>query len=459
MAEIDKSQIELYREKPSEFVRDVIDVEPYPYQEEFLDHPSDRKVKVAGRQTGKTTVMSWMAVHEFVMYPDRGIMLLAPTKRQAINFMRKLKQEIAEWIKNPETQEQYGISYVSKTRLEAKNGSWIQAFPAVDHTIRGFTIHSAFVDEAAFVPRQIFTSVVSPMLATTDGQFVLGSTAWGQEGYLYDKFENDDYWLSHRVTSMENPDIPARQVDEWRRDMTEMEFDREILAQFSDKQNAFFKTKDIQKCLEWAADNDPGSNIIYPDQKSRSAFLGVDPASTGDDEAVLTSIDANGRVFDIQVIPECEIPELEGEIRDLIEKNDRNYIEILIEENGLGEGTVQRFAKEFRQVEGFLSTIRSKESVYNQAKNLMQKGEIRLPDRDDLLRQLRGVEYEKTPRGNTKIHAPEGKHDDMADSFVLAVAAMTGDTYVERQDRAYTFSTSSAGRKKEKKGPRAYSFG
>jgi hypothetical protein len=449
------------RESPSLFVEKVLDIDSvYPYQREVLDTPKDRVAITGGRQIGKTTMMAWLAIHEFTMYADHHILLVAPTQRQALNFMRKLKAEIREWVDNPDN---YGIKEVTKSRIIGKNGSRIEALPALEETIRGLTIDSAFVDEAAFIDRHIFTSVISPMLATTDGIFMIASTAWGKEGYLYSRFDNDegevaDMWLTKQITSMENPDIPSTQIKEWRQDMTQMEFEREVLGQFTDKKNAFFKNRDINASLEWARDEDAPRNVVYPDRVGRTAYMGVDPATTGDDQAVLTSIDDEDNIFDIQTIDECEIPELEREIRSKINSRDRNYISVYIEENGLGEGTVHRFEEEFKSVEGFRTTIRSKESIYNQTKNKMQKGELNIPDREDLVSQLRTIEYENTNRGNMKIYAPEGNHDDMSDSMCLAVAAKSGDRYVERQKKFYSFQKSGNHDVSQRNKRRAYSF-
>lgn len=185
--------------------------------------------------------------------------------------------------------------------------------------------------------------------------------------------------------------------------------------------------------------------------------MGVDPATTGDDEAVLTSVDDEDNVFDIKTIEECEIPELEKEIRSEINSRDRNYISVYIEENGLGEGTVHRFEDEFKSVEGFRTTIRSKESIYNQLKNKMQRGDINIPDRKNLTSQLRTIEYENTQRGNMKIYAPGENHDDMADSLALAIAAKSGDKFVERQEGFYSFRGSSRDNTRNN-GSKAYSF-
>lgn len=439
MKDIDPSEIEKLRKKPSYFVEKVLGVEPYEYQKEIIDDPDERKAVVGGRQIGKTTMMAWMALHEFAMYANRKILLIAPTQRQALNFMRKLKMEIQDWVKDKESQDEYGLEYVSKSKIEGANGSWIEALPALEETIRGYTIHSAYVDESAFIERKIFTSIISPMMATTNGQFVLASTAWGKDGYLYNKFDDDEFWNNYRIASMQNPDIPPRQIQEWQKDMTQMEYEREVLGQFSDKKNAFFKNRDVNSCLEWAKKKDAPDNIVFPDQTTRNCFMGVDPATTGDDQAVLTSVDENGNVFDIEIIERCEIPELEREIERKINSNARNYLEILIEENGIGEGTVHRFEKKYRAVEGFRTTIRSKESVYNECKNQMQEGNISIPDHESLKRQIRSIEYEQTQRGNLKIHAPEGESDDLADSYVFSVGAMTGKDFTERATQAFTF--------------------
>lgn len=458
---LSKEMVKKLRKKPSLFVEKVlddpsskVDVSPYEYQKKFLDGEDDRKVIVAGRQCGKTTMMAWLALHEFTMYPNRRILLVAPTKRQAKNFMRKVKGEIKHWLRN---EEEYGLKTVQKMRMEGTNGSWIQAVPALEETIRGLTIDSAFVDEAAFIERGVFTSVISPMLATTNGQFVLGSTPWGKEGYLYNKFENDDYWYSQRVASMENPEISSRQVEEWRRDMTSIEFEREVLGLFSEKKNAFFSNKDINRCLEWAAELPDDENVLYPDRQGRDCYMGVDPATGGDDSAVITTIDTEGNVFDIKSLEENTVPELEGEIRNLVKRDDRNYLFGYMEENGIGEGTVDRFEQEFSPIEGFRTTLRSKESIYQTAKNKMQKDKISIPDHESLKSQLRSIEYEMTERGNKKIHAPNGEHDDFADSYVLAVAAMSGESFVERQTQMYTFGRSTKDRNNSKN-KRAYTF-
>lgn len=426
--------------KPSFFVDKVLGVEPYDYQKHFLDHDSPRRVLVGGRQIGKTTMLSWLAIHRFATQPDNNVLIIAPTQRQVWNFIEKLKTEISEWLDNPD---QYGIEYESKSEIRGTNGSKIFGLPAAGKgdTIRGFTVDTAIVDEAAFVDDEIYTSALRPMLFTTDGEFILSGTPWGQEGYFYKKFDEarDDEvetrWVNFQVSTIQNPDVPSEEIEEARRELSNNEFEREILGQFTDKQNAFFKNATINYCLDWAADYP--DNVVYPDQETRKCFMGVDVASGGDARAVFTTIDAKGNIFDIEQKAQCELPEVEGTIKNKIRSSDRNYMTVLIEENGLGEGPVQSLERQYRSVKGFRTTIRSKESIYSELKEQMQKGNVALPDISEYKKELRSMEYEMTSGGNQKIYAPGRKNDDFADSLALAFAAKSNKNHTERASRAF----------------------
>ena len=54
--------VQRYRKNPNLFVREVLEVEPLPYQAEFLQAIADgeRKISVrSGHGTGKSTAASW----------------------------------------------------------------------------------------------------------------------------------------------------------------------------------------------------------------------------------------------------------------------------------------------------------------------------------------------------------------------------------------------------------------
>ncbi len=462
MTDLTPQQAKKLREDPALFVEKVIGKEPYPYQEKFLNSDSDRKVFVAGRQVGKTTVETWEAIHDFATKPGTTVLFIAPTQRQVFNFMEKLKAEISEWIKNPD---EYGLEYITKSEIEGTNGSRIMGLPAANkgETIRGYTADTIIVDEAAFVDDEVYTSALRPMLFTTDGKFVLVGTPWGKEGFFYSKFdeandpEKDSPWFAQRVTTMENPDVPSREIEEARRDLAQKEFEREILGQFTDKKNSFFKNKDINNALEWASES-MEEGRIYPEKTGDVCYMGVDVASHGDAKAVFTSIDENGNVFNIDWEADCELAQVEGIIRHAISRH--NYKEIVVEENGVGEGPVQRLSNEFSVVSPFRTTIRSKESIYNETNRELQSLKLKIPDLKELTKELRSIEYEKTKRGNLSISAPGDKNDDFADSLALAVAAKSDKSHVERMERAYTFQeASSANVSDSMKNKRAFSFG
>lgn len=428
MEDLDPSTAKKLRESPSYFVEEVLDTDPYHYQKEFLDDPNPYKVFVAGRQVGKTTAISWYGLHKFATEEDHTVLYIAPTQRQAFNLMNKLKAEIPEWLDKPES---YGIEYESKSEIRGVNGSKIRALPAANEgeTIRGLTIDTIIVDEAAFIEDQIYTSVLGPMLFTTEGDFVLTGTPWGKEGYFYNKF-NDEEWSDFRVTTMENPDIPPKKIEMFEKDLTDTEFKREILGEFSEAQDAFFKEKHIKRSIY-------DGETRFPPQTVDEDYLAVDVASSGDDWAVFLSMDADGNVYDIEWEEECTLPQVEGKIRQL--HNSRDYLQIVIDETGMGEGPFEHLKREMRNLDGVRFTLQKKQSIYSTLKKDLEAERVTIPDLEHIIKELRAIEYELTPRENKKIHAPQGGSDDFCDALALASSAMHGRDYTTRQSGPASF--------------------
>lgn len=458
--DIDPEVVKKLREKPSLFVEEIIGVEPYEWQKEFLDNQNERKAVVAGRQVGKSTAISWLALHRFTMFPDHNVLIVSPTQRQAVElFHRKLKSEIPEWLDNPE---QYGLRYVAKTEIEGTNGSRMKAMPAANkgETIRGFTGDTVIVDEAAFIEEEVFTSVLAPMLATTDGDFVLAGTPWGEAGYLYKKFHSER-WDEWQVASMENPDISPDFIEEQKEQLTKSEYKREILGQFASKGNAAIPEELWKKCLYRGNRTRtlPSDEIEYPPKTMGECYLGVDVATGGKSKAVFTSMDEGGNVFDITAKPQCTLRQIEAQLRELDARY--NYNAIKMDFTGLGEGIVETIQENNRRVEGVRFTLQKKQGMYNNLKREMEFENVLIPNHEDLIRELNDVEIEHTPRGKTKIVPGEGGSDDFFDSLMLAVDAKVGGSRVPPATGQYTFDSDYAEDEDEdtKSSKRAYSFG
>jgi len=68
---------------------------------------------------------------------------------------------------------------------------------------------------------------------------------------------------------------------------------------------------------------------------------------------------------------------------------------------------------------------RRKQSGYGKIKGLLQRGQLVLARHPELLKQLRGLQFEQLPGGSLRIEVPAtAGHDDLADALMQAVSAV-----------------------------------
>jgi hypothetical protein len=80
----------------------------------------------------------------------------------------------------------------------------------------------------------------------------------------------------------------------------------------------------------------------------------------------------------------------------------------------------------------------SKENVFGYTKLLLQQGRLDLPNHPELLKQLRGLQFEVLPSGGMRIAVPERLgHDDLAMAFAMAVSAVMGLPSVPADHQVY----------------------
>lgn len=434
--DLDEDRLQQLRSDPVAFVEEVFGESPYNYQKRFLRADRRNRCFVAGRQVGKTTTLCWYAIWRFATSRDRDILFFAPSQRQAKNlFDTRLKSVMSEWLENPEA---YGITYEAKQEIHGANGCRMVAMTAAGSgdTVRGFTADTVIVDEAAFIEDEFFTSVLKPMLMTTQGDFILAGTPWGQSGYFYNKYHNER-WASIQVSTPENPDIPHSEIEEMREDLSVHEFKREVLGEFIAKENAAFPPEAIKDCTYRGENPDDR----YPAFSSGAGcYLGVDPARHGTDRAVFVSIDGDGNVFDVDSFEDTSLTEIEGEVRRL--NNERGYMQIFIDETGVGGGPLDSLKTDLRNVSGLEFTLKSKQEIYQTLAKHLEDRALTLPDVRWQIGELRDMEYETTPRGHMKYHAADNGRDDFADALALAVWALRDGRTAERSTSMVSMSGS-----------------
>jgi Terminase large subunit, T4likevirus-type, N-terminal len=207
---------------------------PDPWQRDFL-FARDRQVLLnCSRQSGKSTVVSALALHAALFTPGGLVLLLSPSQRQSAEIFRKVHDAYVA-LKRP-----IPATYESQLRLELANGARVMCLPGREETIRSFGgVTLLVLDEAARIPDQLYRSV-RPMLAVSRGRLVALSTPFGQRGWFYDEWRGDGPWKRVQVTWRDCPRITAEFIAEETRSMGRAWVAQEYEASFTSREGLVY---------------------------------------------------------------------------------------------------------------------------------------------------------------------------------------------------------------------------
>ncbi len=151
------------------------------------------------RQIGFSTIVAIFALWHAAFHPDRPILLLSRTEREAIKLLQKAKyalQFMPEWLKF-----RLGPVTVTQTKMEFANGSYIESLPSASDPARGESAYLIVVDELAFLPNsEEAWSAIEPV-ADVGGRVIMLSTANG-EGNLFHRLWVESIAGANRFTSL-----------------------------------------------------------------------------------------------------------------------------------------------------------------------------------------------------------------------------------------------------------------
>jgi hypothetical protein len=176
---------------------------PDPWQRDLL-LSTDRQVLLnCSRQSGKSTVVSALALDTILFRPRSLVLLLSPSLRQSVEIFRKVLEGYNA-LGQP-------VRAVRQTtlQLELANGSRVLSLPGREQTLRSFSgVTLLVLDEAARIPDALYRSV-RPMLAVSQGRLVALSTPFGQRGWFFEEWNGAGPWKKVRITWRDCPRIQA----------------------------------------------------------------------------------------------------------------------------------------------------------------------------------------------------------------------------------------------------------
>lgn len=394
------------KEDPVAFSIEVLNFKPFEYQSRLLKDRSKRIVACMGRQTGKSTTIAAKAIHYAATNKGKTILIVSATLRQSMLMFDKIINFVElSSLSN-------AVKYRSRTKVVFTNGSKIIALPCGNdgNTLRGFSADVVILDEAAFMPEHVITSVVMPMISTTQGRVWMLSTPWERKHVFYKAF-NDERWSKYHLPSSANPLITDDFLQEQKKLIGEDMFSIEYLAQFIDDSNSYFPMSLIRQCVnehEYDLDGE--------------LFAGYDPGGKQSYAAFVIVRREKEHLFMVYKKSEKSksYTEFTDELNELYKR--KNFF-MLVDETGLGSPIVEHAKQLGMEAEGVVLTDRKKEEVLSNLKIMMETRKIAIPYDEELMHSLNAIEYKKTRVGNLLFEKRKNSYDDLAYALALACYA------------------------------------
>lgn len=379
----------------------------------------------SGRQVGKSTIIAVRDGNYVINNPNKSVLIIAATERQANLIYQKVLMYIEQ---NAPNLIMKGRKRPTKNNLYLKNGSVVRCLPVGQSArgIRGFTINRLTADEAAFIPEDCWMAL-TPMLLTTGGDIALLSTPHGKAGYFYDRYNDPTFKVFHVNSEevMKNREISESWTEKQRdkalehlerekKSMSALEYAQEYMGMFIDEFIQFFPDKLIRECMVLKRTGEIN--------RRNNHYLGVDIARLGDDESTFEIFEKVNRDFLVQkenlVTTKTRLNQTYNKILEL----DRQYRfkEIYIDDGGIG-CAVFDWLLEHDQTKRKVIAINNrervldrdekhkkkilKEDLYNNLLMLMEQKRIQLLDDDEIFLSLKSVQYEyiTSAKATTKL--------------------------------------------------------
>ncbi len=219
-----------------------------PWQIECWQDPTRFKVIAAGRRCGKSNLAIKLLLAKALEAPEgAAVLYVAPTLGQARQICWDAMIEQGGSLIKSAHVNNMDIVLTTGRKIHVRSGENKDA-------LRGLKLYFAVVDEAAFVPEEVFTKIIRPALADLKGEAVIISTPEGRN-HFYEWFKlgkegTNPEWKSWHLTTADNPTIPPEEIEEARKTLSSFVFKQEFEANFNNAGQEIFKEEWLKKGKE-----------------------------------------------------------------------------------------------------------------------------------------------------------------------------------------------------------------
>ncbi|MGO9258904.1 MAG: terminase large subunit domain-containing protein [Bryobacteraceae bacterium] len=379
---------------------------PHPLQQHVIDGARRFNVVCCGRRWGKTELGMDRLIHTALR--GKPAAWYAPSYKLAAPVWREMQNRLHPVTRDKSEQER---------RLELRGGGSVDVW-SLDSpdSGRGRAYAAVVLDEAALIPNleSAWQESIRPQLTDHSGSAWFLSTPKGTASYfcrLWNKGADPDQpeWASWQMPSASNPYLPAGEIESARRDLGELAFAQEYLAQFVSWSGAVFRN--ITHAII-GSDPTVGAAVV----------LGVDWGRVND-HTVFVAIDGSGTVVGMDRFTGIAYSLQRNRLISFWRRMGGNAY-ILAENNNMGGPVVEQLQMDGLPVSAFTTTNASKAAIIEALALAFERGVIHIPPDPVLLGELQTYEAKPLPSGMMRYAAPEGSHDDTVMALAIAWSAL-----------------------------------
>lgn len=381
------------------------------------------------RQSGKSVFLEFCCIY-FLLKKWANIGYITPQFAHS----RKVYSDI---IKILEPTGLIKTANASTLQIELINGNRLSFFSAESPTaIRGNSFRGLVVcDEAAFINdttsdgQDFFNSILMPTCKAYKPKVIYASTPLAKSGTFYTKFmrgqeghphtETPNKVYSIKATIYDDSLVTKEEIEEIKNSIPEASFQREFMVEFMDNAMSAFSDYTDKFTLKKQIDfNQP-------------LWIGVDFHSVGSDSTVVSLINADDDVWQIEI--KGGLDAQYRQIANILDKCKKLVIAYM-ESNSIGQvmlNEVKKLTKQRSKVIEWCTTNESKEIQVGLVQTHLTKDMMHFEESNKQLKnQFDTFSYSISKTRKITYAALSGHHDDRVLSLMIAMQA--------KEDYAYS---------------------
>jgi len=414
----------------------------FDYQEKWAQDDAKYKLAAKARQIGITTTEAIKSFLDCLSWRESKknplplvIVFVSPSMRQSSRLMQYIQRARTAYEK--EFQESLTFKKEREDCLIFDNHCEIWSLPNNPRTIEGIDTSRGIIDEcgnfAGREDQEIYESMMGSLGAKGGGLVIFGKPR-GRRGLfwkLYDPYgEYAKQFSTYTFTWEVRAKVDERYrktVEEQRVRMSSLAFDENYNCAFIDEGIVMFpwevldrQTRDI---LQWTDDSKRDPDAL--------SYMGVDFGKKVSQTAV--TIVSHGERTQVKYHRVTKAPFEEqlqwiGRLIDTFKP-----VKCYVDKTGLGVPLEEKLVAQFStRVEGVQFSGQTKERLVLTTLNLLESGQLEIPDIQELKEQLHGIEKEVLESGKIRYTGKRSETDFMDDrawSLFLACSHLGDQTF------------------------------